>query len=324
VRGWRQLGEAASDWRPDVALVFACDELRAAPPALRTLTAPSLYYCDHCWPDPRRADYGPPTRRNSPSAGVLHGPLGASRRRDDREAVAAAWAVAANSGYTARAVAAAYGRSATVIAPAVAAVFAPDRSRGADLTRFDGGWGSVLSVGSLLPSKGHDLAIETMAAARVALPLIVVAPRDDLAEHSRLRALAARERVALDIRIGIGDEELARLYRSSLATLCLARAEPIGLASLESQACGTPVVVAAEGGLGDTVRPNVTGFAVPRQAAKAAEALRVISEPGRRIAMGRAAAAAPVARDADSGRLMLAALTELAERTRSHGPSVSA
>lgn len=321
IRAWLQISEAANDWRPDVALAYACDELAAAPPALRTLSAPSLYYGD----ESRGAHYGPAVRpKPTAAARVLYGPLWASRRRDDREAIAAASSLATNSGYTARAIAAVYGRSARVIPPGVAAVFAPNRSRDAQVNRFDQGWGWVLSVGSLIPSKGHDLAIETMAAARLALPLIVVAPRDDLAERSRLRALAAHERVSLDIRIGISDAELVQLYRSALATLYLARAEPPGSVSLESQACGTPVVVAAEGGLGDTVRPNVTGFAVPRRAAKAAEALRVIGEPGRRIAMGRAAAAAPVTRFGDSGRLMLAALTELVERTRSHGPSVSA
>lgn len=329
IRAWLQISEAVNDWRPDVALAYACDELAAAPPALRTLTAPSLYYADfygaYYGGESRGADYGPAVRTKPTSAArVLYGPLWASQRRDDREAIAAASSVATNSDYTARAIAAVYGRSATVIAPGVAAVFAPDRSPDTQVNRFDQGWGWVLSVGSLIPSKGHDLAIETMAAARLAVPLIVVAPRDDLAERSRLRALAAHERVSLDIRIGISDAELVHLYRSALATLYLARAEPPGSVSLESQACGTPVVVAAEGGLGDTVRPNVTGFAVPRRAAKAAEALRVIGEPGRRIAMGRAAAAVPVTRVGDSGRLMLAALTELVERTRSHGPSVSA
>jgi glycosyltransferase involved in cell wall biosynthesis len=337
VRAWLQIGQAANDWHPDVTLAYSCDELRAAPPALRTLTAPCLYYGDYSGDyggdyggdysgvELSRVGSGPAARAGSTAAArLLYGPLWASQRRDDRAAIAAASALATSSDHTARAIAATYQRSATVIAPGVAGAFAPDHSRGAQVNGFDRGWGCVLSVGSLMPSKGHDLAIETMAAARLALPLIVVAPRDDLAERSRLRALAAHERVSLDIRIGISDAELAHLYRSALATLYLARAKSPGLVSLESQACGTPVVVAAEGGLGDTVRPNVTGFAVPRHPGKAAEALRVIGEPGRRIAMGRAAAAVPVTRDGDSGRMVLAALADVVDRTRSRRPSVPA
>jgi glycosyltransferase involved in cell wall biosynthesis len=89
--------------------------------------------------------------------------------------------------------------------------------------------------------------------------------------------MARRCSVALDIRTGISDVELRALYDGAVSTLYLAREEPLGLASLEAQACGSPVVVADDGGLPETMIAGETGWTVGREdtedAARAIDAL---------------------------------------------------
>jgi len=118
-----------------------------------------------------------------------------------------------------------------------------------------------------------------------------VAPRLHSAEAGRLQALARELGVALEIRVAITDHELARAYAAAQATLYMARAEPLGLVSLEAQAAGSPVIVAAEGGLPETIVPGRTGWAVTRDAAAAAAALDALEQPGVRAAMSQAARA---------------------------------
>jgi glycosyltransferase involved in cell wall biosynthesis len=60
------------------------------------------------------------------------------------------------------------------------------------------------------------------------------------------------------------DEGMAALYRQSVATLCLARLEPFGLAPIESMACGTPVIAVNEGGYKDTVVDGECGYLIER------------------------------------------------------------
>jgi glycosyltransferase involved in cell wall biosynthesis len=253
VLAWRALAGEVNRSGSDVVLVHPCRFLQA-PTALRWFTAPSVYFCH----EPRRVDYEQQAAaRVNPATRGLYAGLHRAERALDRSAVAAAGTLLTNSTFTAARVEQAYGRRAQPIPLGVADIFreaAPARERT-----------HLLSVGTLIPSKGHDLAIRVAAGTARRWPLIVVAPGRRGEEVARLEQLARETGVALEIRLGVSDAELRDLYRGAVATLYLAREEPLGLASMEAQACGSPVVVADEGGLAETMLEGRTGWAVSRE-----------------------------------------------------------
>jgi glycosyltransferase involved in cell wall biosynthesis len=268
VGAWRRLARAVNLAECDVVLAHPCRYLQS-PLALRWIDAPSVYFCH----EPRRVDY-----EQAAAASVnqrtrhLYGGLRRAERQLDRIGVFAADSLLTNSRFTAGRIQRAYGRTAEPVSLGVPELF---REPGPQGERAH-----LLSVGSLIPSKGHDLAIAAAALTAGRWPLIVVAPRFRSEEAARLQNLARRSSVALDIRIGITDLELRELYRGAICTLYLAREEPFGLASLEAQACGSPVVVADDGGLPETMLSGETGWTVRREdAGAAAQAIDALQDP---------------------------------------------
>lgn len=276
VEAWRRVGNVVAEFRPDVIFANPC-RIAGTPPMLRSATAPTVAYCD----EPMRALYEPEAknRANRATRGI-YGPMHAAERWLDRSSLAAARLVGTNSSYTASRIQETYGRVARLVPCGVESVFTPATGT---LPRH------VASVGSLIPSKGHDLAIEAAGASGLDWPVVIVAPSANPQEEARLHAIAVTRGVELDIRIGVTDGELRDAYRSAFATLYLAEREPFGLASLEAQACGSPAVVAAEGGLPETIREDATGWATARSPGPVAECLNRLMDPGVRGPMVEAA-----------------------------------
>lgn len=276
--GWRRATDAIRVARPDVLYLNPCQFLQA-PPVLRAEVPPAVYFCDeprlhHAEPEVREA-------RNARTT-WLYTPIYARACQLDRATTARASRVATNSRYTAAEIERVYGRQATVVALGVSEAFrrhAPIASEG----RF------LLSVGSLIPTKGHDLVLRAAAVAKGRPRVVVVASREGAGEDVRLRALARELGVEVTIRIGISDGALARLYAGAHATLYLAQHEPLGLAALEAQACGCPVVVAEEGGLPETIIDGVTGWRAPRDPARVASIVERLADSELRGRMSAAA-----------------------------------
>jgi glycosyltransferase involved in cell wall biosynthesis len=86
--------------------------------------------------------------------------------------------------------------------------------------------------------------------------------------------------------------DLPALYRSADLVVSVPWYEPFGIVPLEAMACGVPVVVAAVGGLVDTVVDGVTGAHVPpRRPDLLAGALAgLLADPSGRVALGTAGA----------------------------------
>lgn len=163
----------------------------------------------------------------------------------------------------------------------------------------------VLYVGRIQRLKGLDLALRALARLRSATRrdavLVVVGGASGTNggdEVARLSTLARALGVADAVRF-VGPRphaELPRFYRAADALVVCSHSESFGLAALEAQACGTPVVGTAVGGLRHVVRDGESGYLVRSRdpdvfAAKLASAIDVrAAEAFRRAAAAGARA----------------------------------
>lgn len=106
---------------------------------------------------------------------------------------------------------------------------------------------ACLSVGSLLPYKGHELTIEALGMMSKKPVLIIVGNGREV-EKNRLRDLAKRNGVRLRIVNNVSDEVLYSLYKSARVYVNSAYKEPFGLASLEALSSGENLVTVNECG----------------------------------------------------------------------------
>ena len=146
----------------------------------------------------------------------------------------------------------------------------------------------LLFVGRIQPLKAPDLLLEAAARMLADDPTL----RDRLQVHvvgapSGTGLEAPRQLEQLAAELGIADlvrflppvhaERLAEHYRAADVAVVPSHNESFGLVALEAQACGTPVVAAAVGGLRTAVRDGVSGVLVEgRDPADYAAALRAV------------------------------------------------
>lgn len=137
---------------------------------------------------------------------------------------------------------------------------------------------------------------------------------------------AAVVRADMDRRIGgrvrwagaLAADELAAVYAAADLMVWPAVNEAYGMALLEAQAAGCPVVAGRTGGVPDIVRDGVTGRLVPvgDDGAFGAAVAVLLDDPGKRVDCGRAAAAVTAAEHgiADAARRLDTVLMESARR----------
>ena len=156
----------------------------------------------------------------------------------------------------------------------------------------------VVSLGAVTPEKNACFIIEAIGLLPEPRPRLVwVGNFEDGDYGPKARALAADRGVAFDVRIRISDEELQDLLGRACLMAYAPRLEPFGLAPLEANACGTPVVAVAEAGVRETVVDGVTGLLVEGSPAAMAIAIaRLRDDPVLARRLGRQAREAVVTR----------------------------
>jgi len=158
-----------------------------------------------------------------------------------------------NSHYVAGRISRYYGREATVVYPPVDTQFF--QPNGASAEPF------ALAISALVPYKRLEVAID--ASRQSGIPLTIVGSGPDRQSLGR-RAEGSPVRF-LD---RCSDEAIRDLYRRA-AMFVLPGEEDFGIAPVEAQACGRPVVALARGGALETVVPGVTGTLVSDPSADA-------------------------------------------------------
>lgn len=164
----------------------------------------------------------------------------------------------------------------------------------------------VLFVGRLQPHKGPDLAVRAFADAvraggdsmRDAVLLVVGGPSGPRGGSVRpwLERVAAESGISERVRFlpPLPHHELPWIYSAADVLLMPSRSESFGLAALEAQACGVPVVGSRVGGLRTTVQDGATGYLVEGRdpADYAARVLAILSSSWERLSREAVAHAA--------------------------------
>lgn len=148
--------------------------------------------------------------------------------------------------------------------------------------------GVILFVGALSSEKGADLAI----AATVEVPAAVLLMVGDGPERLELEACASRRMPHRCLFVGSLDDP-AVAYRSADLLLLPSRSEAMPAVPIEAGLCGLATVATDVGAVRDVVDHGITGLVVPPGDvdALAAAVAALMDDPGRRSAMGTAAAA---------------------------------
>lgn len=162
-------------------------------------------------------------------------------RRIDRASADHVHHFIANSNYIAERVRRCYGRHADVVYPPVVAK--PAQHVAGPRGDF------LLSIGRLVPYKRVDLAVQ--AAERLGVRLIVAG---DGPERAKLESIAGPHTEFVG---PISEQEAGRLL-STCAAFVFCAEEDFGIAPVEANAHGAPVVGYARGGLLETMQPGVT------------------------------------------------------------------
>jgi glycosyltransferase involved in cell wall biosynthesis len=145
----------------------------------------------------------------------------------------------------------------------------------------------LVGFGSITWEKNIRLAIEAVGATAPPRPKLAwvanVVDRTLLAETTDL---ASSREVVFEPMIRISDADVVDILNRAMAMVYAPRLEPFGLAPLEGNACGLPVIAVAEAGVRESIVDHVNGLLVehdPHSIAAAIDRLRTDPELARQL-----------------------------------------
>jgi D-inositol-3-phosphate glycosyltransferase len=162
----------------------------------------------------------------------------------------------------------------------------------------------LLFAGRIQPLKGPDVVLRAAAsllrlspelADRLVVVFVGGPSGSEVGAPGRLDGLASDLGISGCVRLEppCPQRELADWYRAATVVLVPSHSESFGLVALEAQACGTPVVAAAVGGLRTAVRDGFSGVLVDGHdpVGWARVLSRLVASPGRLAELSRGALA---------------------------------
>ncbi|CAB4881771.1 unannotated protein [freshwater metagenome] len=160
----------------------------------------------------------------------------------------------------------------------------------------------ITFVGRIQPHKGPEILIRSIAemvshspALRPKLQTLIVggASGANGSEVDRMKELVQWLGISDVVHFAppVGREGLADYYRASDLVCVPSYSESFGLVALEAQACGTPVVASAVGGLRTAVADGISGVLVDGHDPRAWSSVlaRLLQEPQRRVLLSMGA-----------------------------------
>lgn len=260
----------------DIILAKDC-QIISNPYLLRFVSAKSVFQCHHGGRPGFDRDRKQSTRSQSLSHKLkqayyypAHSIVDRRFQHDETMNIRAATKVLTNSRYSESVLQELYGIQSQAIYPGInTQLFYPQ-----DLPEKE----YVLSVGSLIYSKGHRFLVSALALIDQARrpTLCIAANSRNPNEEEALRKMAREANVDLHIETIFDAERLVKVYNQAKVFVYAPLQEALGMAPLEAMACGTPVVAVAEGGVRETVHDGETGYLVTRDAHAFAEKLEYL------------------------------------------------
>jgi len=230
------------------------------------------------------------------------------RVQGETQIVAAADALVANTDAEAASLVSLYEAcpdNVSVVSPGVnLKVFTPGAGRAAarEIVGLDKDAHIITFVGRIQPHKGPEVLIRSIAElvshsphlrTKLIVNVIGGASGANQSEVERLKELTTWLGIDDVVRFAppVLREELPNWYRASDLVCVPSYSESFGLVALEAQACGTPVVATAVGGLRTAVADGISGVLVDGHDPRAWSSVlaRLLQEPQRRVLLSMGA-----------------------------------
>jgi D-inositol-3-phosphate glycosyltransferase len=230
------------------------------------------------------------------------------RVQGETQVVAAADALVANTDAEAASLVSLYEAcpdNVLVVSPGVnLKVFTPGSGRASarEVVDLDKDAHIITFVGRIQPHKGPEVLIRAIAEMvshsphlrqKLITNIIGGASGANQSEVERLKELVSWLGIADVVRFAppVPREDLPQWYRASDLVCVPSYSESFGLVALEAQACGTPVVATAVGGLRTAVADGISGVLVDGHDPRAWSSIlaRLLQEPQRRVLLSMGA-----------------------------------